>query len=72
MAETKRIEWHRTHPYLALGLIAIGFIFVLLLTCLALAYEKAEMVLPVLTGIVGLVGGAIWVRAVTSTHRADP
>ncbi len=56
---TESIERHKNRPYLAAGLIIFVLVFVLLLTWIALAYGKSEIVIPVLTGIVGLVGGAI-------------
>ena len=72
---TESIERHKNRPYLAAGLIIFVLVFVLLLTWIALAYGKSEIVIPVLTGIVGLVSGAIWgvwIRAITAPCRAKP
>lgn len=58
-AHAEAIERHRNRPVLLAGLAIAFMLFVLLLAWLALSYGKSEIVLPVLTGVGGVVAGAL-------------
>lgn len=55
---TEATDRQKTQPRLALSLIGGVLVFTLLFGWLAFHYGKSEVILPVLTGIGGLVSGA--------------